>query len=340
MPVSPMTAILNRSIRQNTDILNIIDFVAHERFQPNLARTGHNFHCIPCKDARTWRTEFAPIPDNYNIINNDETFNQQGMSINYDLVLCHNHGVHFERANQLQKTLDIPLINIMHVLPHPGVPNEYFRQTNLIFDICDYNIFISEFNMAAWHAEPSNKNFVIHHGINTKFFKSLDIERNNHILTMANDYIGRDWALGFSLYKQVVIDNNLPAMPIGDTQGLSLPTKNLYEVLQHFQNSSIFLNTSIHSPIPMAVLEAMACECAIVSTNTCMLPDIIEHGVDGFLVSPKNPDKMKDYLLMLLNDKELTKKMGRAARKKVQQMFNLDTFVDKYNKVFYDATID
>ena len=52
-----------------------------------------------------------------------------------------------------------------------------------------------------------------------------------------------------------------------------------------YKSSSVFLNTSIHSPVPTVLMEAMACGCAVVSTDNCMIPEIIEHGVNGLLAN-------------------------------------------------------
>jgi glycosyltransferase involved in cell wall biosynthesis len=80
----------------------------------------------------------------------------------------------------------------------------------------------------------------------------------------------------------------------------------------------------------MSVLEAMSCGCGIVSTNTCMLSDIIEHGKDGYLCSPRKPYLFRKYIIELLEDKDKAKEFGENARKKVQKMFSIDRFVSEW----------
>jgi glycosyltransferase involved in cell wall biosynthesis len=83
----------------------------------------------------------------------------------------------------------------------------------------------------------------------------------------------------------------------------------------------------------MALLEAMSCECACVSSATCLIPDIIEHGKDGYLCPVNKPEKFVQYIQLLMNDKEHAKEIGKNARKKIQQMFSLNNFVNNWNLV-------
>ena len=65
----------------------------------------------------------------------------------------------------------------------------------------------------------------------------------------------------------------------------------------------------------MSLLEAMSCGCAVVSTETCMIPEVIENGVNGFMTNDEK--QMERYLVDLLNDKNLAKEIGDNARKTI-----------------------
>ena len=82
---------------------------------------------------------------------------------------------------------------------------------------------------------------------------------------------------------------------VGDTPGLSEPAASTEGLVATYQNSRIFLNTSTISPVPTALMEAMSCGCAVVSTATCMIPEVIEHGVNGFITN--DTQEMKQYLV-------------------------------------------
>ncbi len=80
---------------------------------------------------------------------------------------------------------------------------------------------------------------------------------------------------------------------------------------------------SSHSEcLPMAVLEAMACGRPVVCTNVGGMPEIVEHGVSGFLATPRDPEGLAAYILELLTTPDLREAMGAAARRRVESEFD------------------
>ena len=99
--------------------------------------------------------------------------------------------------------------------------------------------------------------------------------------------------------------------------------------------SKIFYTTSLQSPVPSVLLEAMACGCAVVSTANCMIPEIIENGKNGLISN--DPQELRGFLELLLKDEDLAKELGENARKTIVERYNLETFVDNWNKLFYST---
>ncbi|MGK5549798.1 glycosyltransferase family 4 protein, partial [Streptomyces sp. URMC 127] len=78
---------------------------------------------------------------------------------------------------------------------------------------------------------------------------------------------------------------------------------------------SIAAVTSDFESFGMTIVEAMHCGVPVVATDCPQGPrEIIEDGVDGLLVRPGDPDAVAEGLLKLINDEELRRSMGRAAR--------------------------
>jgi len=100
-------------------------------------------------------------------------------------------------------------------------------------------------------------------------------------------------------------------------------------------SNQVFLNTSTISPVPTSLLEAMACGCAVVSTATCMIPEIIENGVNGFCSNDE--EKLREYLELLLHDRGLAKLIGKNARKTMVEKFSEQTFINNWNHIFDQA---
>ena len=82
------------------------------------------------------------------------------------------------------------------------------------------------------------------------------------------------------------------------------------------------------------LLEAMAMEKPVVGTAVGGIPDLIEQGVNGYLVSPGNERELASALLKILNEKGLAVKMGLAGRKKMTARFSADTMVRSIEKVY------
>lgn len=95
-----------------------------------------------------------------------------------------------------------------------------------------------------------------------------------------------------------------------------------------FSYSDIFiLPTFYHNEcFPLVLLEASQFGLPIVSTNEGAIPEIIENGVNGFLVPKKDTNSLADKLLLLINDKVLRKKLGAAAYNKYEKEYTLFKF--------------
>jgi glycosyltransferase involved in cell wall biosynthesis len=67
----------------------------------------------------------------------------------------------------------------------------------------------------------------------------------------------------------------------------------------------------------LAALEAMASATPVVCSRIGGVPEIVEDGVTGFLVSPGDVDALRDRIAALLGDRDLARSMGRRARERV-----------------------
>jgi glycosyltransferase involved in cell wall biosynthesis len=170
---------------------------------------------------------------------------------------------------------------------------------------------------------------VIHHGIDSKLFAPRKLNKENHILTVANDFINRNYCLHYDLWLDTTAD--LPNRIVGETEGLSKSASSLDELVEEYNKCQVYFNTST-TPIPMSLLEAMSCGCAVVTVEASMMPEIIENGVNGFISNDK--DQLKKYLIEILNDNNLRETLGNNARKTILDKFSEQAFLNKWNSVF------
>lgn len=114
--------------------------------------------------------------------------------------------------------------------------------------------------------------------------------------------------------------------------------KHLDDISTFYKGLSLYLNTSIHEGIPMSVLESMAHGLPIVAPNVGGFSEIIEDGVQGYLIEDRDPKKFSGKCIKLFEDKKLLKKMSEAAREKVVQNFSVDKMIKQYYDLYEKLT--
>jgi len=106
---------------------------------------------------------------------------------------------------------------------------------------------------------------------------------------------------------------------------------------QALLSSACLVLPSYAEGLPMAILEAMACGLPIISTNVGAIPEVIREGVEGFLVDPGDVEGLADRMIRLGRDSQLRKRMGRAARKRAEQSYGLETMFERIMEVYHDV---
>jgi glycosyltransferase involved in cell wall biosynthesis len=102
---------------------------------------------------------------------------------------------------------------------------------------------------------------------------------------------------------------------------------NEQEVTKLLLEADVFLHHSVSLPngvkegLPTVLMEAMATGLPVISTIHSAIPELIENGVDGFLVNERD---IEEYSKTILNLKNVANSIGMMARKKVERNFNLD----------------
>lgn len=330
--ISPISNIIRKTVRKENEPLNILCAPTHEAWETILCKTGHNFYAWRVLDGsiKDWDSTYRPLPKNYHLLNPHLGSAQIPTWIDLDLVFSQNKFGQFQSLVQIANYYSLPLISHEHTQPLPQWSDDYLRLIKSMKG--NYNVFISEFSRNAW-GWSENEGMVIHHGIDTDLFKPLDIPKKKHICSVVNDFINRDMFCGYNVWRKVT--EGLPVYPVGKTPGLSLPAKDVNELIRFYNESQIFINTSLVSPIPMSTLEAMSCGAAVVSTATAMLPEIISNGHNGYITN--DLDQMRKYLEELLENPDLCKTMGHNARETIKKNFSQEKFVENWNKLFYKA---
>lgn len=102
------------------------------------------------------------------------------------------------------------------------------------------------------------------------------------------------------------------------------------EVRPFYRASKVLLVPSAYEGLPMVVLEAQQAGLPCVATRVSGHPEVIEDGVNGFLVTLDSPDDMAARCLDILADPHLQQQMGDNARNLIAERFSPRRQLDEY----------
>lgn len=96
----------------------------------------------------------------------------------------------------------------------------------------------------------------------------------------------------------------------------------------------IFVLSSLHEGIPTVLLEAMALQKPIISTDVGGVPEIITDGETGFLVPPKNPSVMADRIIYVLRNLKHANRVASQAKVKAEKEYTASHQADHVYSIY------
>lgn len=106
------------------------------------------------------------------------------------------------------------------------------------------------------------------------------------------------------------------------------------ELQMLYASCDIFLMHSYWEGFGMTNQEALASGLPCICTNVGGAPDIIDEGVNGFLVNVGDTDKMAEFSIKLIDNEALRLRMSKAARESMLKGFKWHDMVDTYLKLY------
>ena len=107
------------------------------------------------------------------------------------------------------------------------------------------------------------------------------------------------------------------------------------DVLSLQKGFNVFVMSSLSEGLGTSVIDAMACGRPVVSTNVGGLPELVDPGKTGQLVSPHDPQSLAEAILSILQDKTLQMRYGHAASRRARQLFSADRMIDETVEVYH-----
>ncbi len=107
-----------------------------------------------------------------------------------------------------------------------------------------------------------------------------------------------------------------------------------YEKADIFTLPCIIADNGDRDGIPVSIMEAMAMQLPVISTDVSGIPELIISEENGMLVPQKDVEKLSQALIRLAKDEKLRSGMGKKAREKIEADFNLEKEVKILNELF------
>jgi glycosyltransferase involved in cell wall biosynthesis len=107
-----------------------------------------------------------------------------------------------------------------------------------------------------------------------------------------------------------------------------------YQRARLFVLAPVVTDSGDRDGIPNVLVEAMACGLPVVSTRVSGIPELITDDVDGILVDPHDPAALAHAMARILTDPALAARLGGAARRTVEQRFDIRTATNRLCGLF------
>lgn len=96
---------------------------------------------------------------------------------------------------------------------------------------------------------------------------------------------------------------------------------------------NVFVLSSLSEGLPLSLIEAMASKVPVVATNVGGIPEVVDDGMNGFLIPPAEPEAMAIKIKSLLKDSFLADTVAQQGYEKIRQ-FDIQSMLNKYEEIY------
>lgn len=216
-----------------------------------------------------------------------------------------------------------------------------FREASAIFPICNYLIDIIK------EHHPDQKTPVFYEGVNhLALHPKKEMKLKHSCIGLLQDANGWKKTKEMLILKNVL--KNMPNVTFY-WAGDGLYRKRIVDELAEFENfkwlgrlqypeevSEFLSSIDIYALIsgmdmaPLTLKEAQLLEKPVIATNVGGIPEMMDNGKTGFLIEEGNFKDLEEKISKLLNDKDLSKKMGKEGRKLILEKFDWKKIAENF----------
>lgn len=112
------------------------------------------------------------------------------------------------------------------------------------------------------------------------------------------------------------------------------------EVIREMKRSNVLVLPSTREGFGMVLAEANASNKPVVAYKSGGVVEVIENGINGFLVKPHDINGLAEKIRFLLENKEIAREMGEYGRKKTEKYFNWEKIVGNIIEIYNDTKLN
>jgi glycosyltransferase involved in cell wall biosynthesis len=302
----------------------LLVFNCHEAWVYQLERLGVRLDIVvdlPGRHTRVWDEAMRPIPKNARLVTLAEILEARE---SYDCIIAHNLTDLLD-----SRTLVGPRMMVIHIAVETLILDqksktsaEDFRSmvAQFVRQTRTHVVAVSEFKGRSW-GFPEDVVLVAADPADYLEWKG-DVPRG---LRVSNFVLRRPQCLLWDFHERAFA--GIPMTLMGHNPEIAgvAPSRGWADLKETFSHHRFYIHTAdprYEDGYNMATLEAMAAGLPVLGNRHPSSP--ITHGVDGFLSD--DAAELNRYARLLLDDRELAGKMGRAAQRKVAERFASKTF--------------
>lgn len=224
----------------------------------------------------------------------------------------------------------------------------------------DQTIAISSPNnrlLGEYYSIPNSRLTTVHNGIEVNRFidnknkAKLPVQHGDTIVTcIAELHSRKGHKYLLEAFRKIYLESPKIKLILIGTGPLEFKLKEKYSDLinVHFlgwadnipeilKSSDIFILPSLNEAFGLVLIEAMASSVISIATNTGGTVDIIEDKKSGFLIPPKNSDKIAETIFEIINNPDKKSQIEKTALKRVKKYFTSERMaintINVYNKI-------
>lgn len=203
-------------------------------------------------------------------------------------------------------------------------------------------------------------------GIDTEEFRSMEVKSlfdKNDIVIGTVKTLEEKYGIEYLIKAFKIVNDKYPTLPLkllivggggledslkSLTKELKLEGKTIFtgkvpfvDVPKYHNMLSVSVSVSVSNSesFGVAIIEASSCTKPVVVSNVGGLPEVVEDGVSGLVVPPRDPEKTAEAIEKLILDENLRQEIGQNGRKRVERLYNWDDNVKQMIKIYGEIMI-